>query len=226
MEDINMNLSNEVHTRGGKWPIVLGIISIILSILAVSFTGITAYKNLLKPFELAIRIDQAVQIQHKGNFGLYLNADFFNKSPQNGLITQLAVILYRTNSREDKYLLELSSFRVLNEDNITYSYSQEKLPIFSQPWQRNNKTMSFIYQREEGFPISTGTYICELLIWIDDSIKPKYVKEIKFEITTDVFNLYSERRKAGSVTLEPTNVVGYTPLKSKKLTDEEYKRLH
>lgn len=221
-----MNPSTEVNTRRGKWPIVLGTISIILSVLAVSFSGITAYKNLLKPFELAIGIDQAVQIQHKMNFGLYLDADFFNKSPQNGVVTQVAVILYRTNSKEDKYLLELNSFRVLNEDNVTYSYSPEKLPIFFEPWQRKSKTMSFIYQTGEEFPVSTGTYVCELLVWIDDSTRPKYVREIKFEITTDIYNLYSERRKAGSVTLEPTNVVGYTPLQSRKLTTEEYNRFH
>ncbi len=221
-----MNMSNEDYKKESKSKNILGIFSIIFSGIALLISGLVAYNTALKSFDLAIRIDPAIQIQHKGNFGIYLDVNFFNRSPKNGLITQLAVILYRTNSIEDKYLLSLSSFRVLNQDGVTYGYSQDRLPIFLQPWQRNNKVASFIYQTEDDFPISMGTYVCELLAWTDDGSKPKYIKEIKFEITADILNRYLERRKAGSVTLEPANVIGYTSLKARKLTVEEYKQLH
>lgn len=220
-----MNSSSVIHAGRGKWPIVLSIVSIVLSILAVSFSGITTYKNLLKPFELAIRVYNPIQIQYKDNLGLYLNVNFFNKSPQNGLITQVALVLYKTYSPEDKYLLTLSGLRVLKD--FVYTESEEQLPLFFQPWQRSSKTMSFLYDvKGEEFPISMGTYVCELLVWTEEGMKPKYVEAFKFEITSDLLDRYKERRKGKSTTLEPINIVGYTPFKSKKLTDEEYHRFH
>jgi len=182
-----MNSSSVIHAGRGKWPIVLSIVSIVLSILAVSFSGITTYKNLLKPFELAIRVYNPIQIQYKDNLGLYLNVNFFNKSPQNGLITQVALVLYKTYSPEDKYLLTLSGLRVLKD--FVYTESEEQLPLFFQPWQRSSKTMSFLYDvKGEEFPISMGTYVCELLVWTEEGMKPKYVEAFKFEITSDLLD--------------------------------------
>lgn len=221
-----MSLANEDYSKRRRPRNFIGYSALLISLIALVISVLTSYYNVLKPFELAIRIDPVVSIQHKGNLGLYLDVEFFNKSPKNGLITQLAFVMYKTASMEDKYLLTLHSFRVITEDG-TFGDSEERLPLFFEPWERKSKVLSFIYAVEqEEFPISMGTYTCELLAWTDESIKPKYVKEFKFEISADVLSVYLDRREKGSTTLWPINIVGYTALKSKKLTDAEYRRLH
>jgi len=221
-----MNLSDDNQSEPRKSKNVLGYVSIMIAEIALAISILTSYRNVLKPFELVIRIDPQMQIQHKTNLGLYVHVDLFNKSPTNGLITQVALILYKTASIENKYLLTFNSFRVIDKDGV-YSASEEELPLFFEPWERKTKVMSFIFDiRDEEFPVSTGTYACELLVWTDCSKMARYVEEFKFEISADVLSAYLDRREKGSTTLEPIDIVGYTRLKSKKLTEEEYKQLH
>lgn len=201
-------------------------LSLIGTFLAILISGAVSYYNVLKPFELEVRIDNVVQIQHKiDNFGIYIDAAFFNNSPRNGKITQTTLILYKSDSKEDKYLLELMGF-MIQQDRFVYAPSEEKPRIYFKPWEMQNRVMNFIYLRkDEQFPIMTGTYICELLIWIDDSSKPKYIKEIKFQITPEILEKYQNLKERGSTNLLSVNIVGYTPLISKKLSKEEYNLL-
>lgn len=204
----------------------LGYISILISAIALIVSFGVAYQNVIKPFQLEIHIDPIMQVQHKINLGVYLSVNFFNNSPKNGQITDLGLVLYKTGSEEDKYLLTLWGFRVIGEDG-NYIASEEKLPLFFQPWQRNSKMMNFIYLVEdEQFPLSSVTYIAELLVWTDYTAKPKYIEEFKFDISGDILKIYMDRKELGYTTLEPLAIVGYTPLKSRKLTHEDYMRLH
>lgn len=221
-----MSLSNKDGRNRKVQKNWLGYVSILISAIALIVSFGVAYQNALKPFQLAIHIDPTMLIQHKGNLGLYLTADFFNNSPKNGQVTQLGLVLYKRGSEEDKYLLTLMGFRVIAEDG-NYKASEEELPLVLQSWQRNSRTMNFIYMvLDEPFPLSSGTYIGELLVWTDYSEKSQYVEHFKFDITGDILKAYLERKELGSTTLEPFTVVGYTPLKSKKLANEEYIRLH
>ncbi len=197
-----------------------------ISLIALIISIVIAYQFQLKPFELGIRLDPTIRIQYKGNFGIYIDGDFSNRSPQNGMITNMAVILYKATSPEDKYLLTLLNFRIMNEDD-TYGPSEEELPLYFQPWQRVGKVMNFLYMlRDEQFPISMGTYMCEFLAWTDDKVKPKYIEHFKFEMTADVLELYLARRDANNSSLQELNISGYTALKSKKMTKENYDQLH
>lgn len=200
------------------------IIAVVISLFALFISSWEGYHGVLKPFDLEIRIDPEIQIHHKTNFGLYLNAEFFNNSPNFGLIRRISLVLYKPTSKEDKYLITLNSFRILGDG--VYIQSEEKLPLSFQPWQRTTKMMSFIYDADEQFPISGGTWICELLVWTDERTTPKYFQEIKFDVREDLLQVYLARRKVESTTLEPTNIVGYTPVKSQKLTHEDYQQLH
>jgi hypothetical protein len=202
--------------------VLISYATITISVVALVVSSLTSYNNSLKPFELSVRVSPQMQIQFKGNLGLYMDVDFFNKSPKNGLITELALVLYKITAAEDKYLLEMNSFRVLDTNGI-YRPSQEELPIFLVPWQRSSRTISFIYDiPNEQFPVSMGTYECELLVWIDDEYVPKYREKLRFELTADILNVYLARREKQSTTLQPISIVGYTQFKSRKLTTQEY----
>jgi len=205
--------------RSGIWTAVL------ISMLALIISFLTAYYQVLKPFHLEIRVHPMMQIQHKTNFGLYVTVDLYNASPKNSVITAACIIIGKAQTWEDIYLLELNSFRVLQEDKVTYGQSEETLPILIESWKRHNKIMSFIFQADEQFPISQGIYNCELLLWDRQGEKAKFRERFKFDITSDVLEKYKENRKAGSTSLEPIYVVGYTPLKSRKLTTDEYNLL-
>ena len=204
----------------------LSYLSICLSGIALFISFAVGYNTVLKPFALTVRIDPNLQMQHKINLGLYLHVDFFNNSPKNGQVTEAALILYKVGSEEDKYLLTLLGFRVVGEDGV-WSESEERLPLFFKPWQRQTKSMNFLHLIEEQqFPLASGTYLGELLIWTRYEAQPRYVEHFKFNVSGDLLKAYMQRKELGSTTLEPLTIVGYTPLKSKKLTDEEYKRLH
>jgi hypothetical protein len=204
----------------------LGYISIIISVVALAVSFFVAYRNVLKPFELTIHVDPTIHIQHKTNFGLYLQTDFFNNSPSYGQITQLGLVVYKRGSEEDKFLLTLFAFPVIGANGV-YTDSQEKLPLFFQPWQRSSKTMNFIYLvKDEPFPLASGTYDGELMVWTTYDTKPTYVESFKFDISGELLKVYMDRKEWGSTTLEPLSIVGYTPLKSQKLTPDEYERLH
>jgi hypothetical protein len=221
-----MSESDEVNSNGKKHRSWSKYASIIISAIALFVSLWVAYRNVLKPFELAIHINPTLQVQHKINLGLYLTADFFNNSPSNGQITQLGIVLYKVGSEEDKYLLTLLGFRVIGTDG-NYTASDEELPLFFQPWQRQNRTMNFIYLvQDEEFPLSSGTYVGELLMWTDYDKKPNYISRFKFDITGDVLKAYLDRKQWGSTTLEPLSMVGYTPIKSRKLALEDYNLLH
>ncbi len=167
--------------------------------------------------------------QYKSNFGIYLDADFLSVSPKGGSIRKLALVLYRDNSKDNKYLFEFISFMQESESSIdTISViepSPDWLPMFIPPWQRVSKLMNFIYNSKEQFPIAPGTYICELLIWIENDEQADYMREIRFEMSSDHVDLYKGRRDKQSTWLNPLYVTGYTPVISRKLSPEEYRIL-
>ncbi len=204
----------------------LSILAIVISFVAVLISFLSPYYNILKPFELDVRVDPKIGLHHRDNFGLYVNVDVHNRSPRAGLITDICLVLYGSNSPQDKYLFEIKDFRVLLEDEITYTSSEEKLPLLVEPRQRMNKMVRFVYDSDEEFPISMGTYICEVLLWISDNQKADYVEEFQFKITKDVLDKYIELREKKSTNLQWLSVIGHTPLESKKLTTGEYKLLH
>ena len=123
------------------------------------------------------------------------------------------------------YLLEFNSFRVLAEDNVVYKESEESLPLLLEPWQRYNKLMSFIFEAEEQFPVSQGIHECELLLWDEEQGNARFSRRFRFDITADVLDTYKKNREVGSTSLQSIHMVGYTPLKSRKLTQQEYELL-
>jgi hypothetical protein len=204
-----------------SWP-ALGI-----SILSLAVSAVTSYYALLKPFDMVVTLQPQIQIQHKVNFGIYLSASFVNKSPSNGTITNAALVTYKDSSPDDKYLLNFMAFRVLDKATETYGEAQESLPIFLKPGQIETRTMNFIYFTEkEMFPISTGTYVCELLLWIDAQEKPTYKKQFKFDLSADLLQYYLLKRSQGSTTLSPPiELAGFSQLTARKLNRLEYNQL-
>jgi endo-1,4-beta-mannosidase len=165
-----------------------------------------------------------VQIQHKENFGLYVDLAFQNQSPTGGLITDLVLVINRQETPEDKYLLQSIGFRTIDQQGV-YRYSEEQMPIFLRPTQWEARTVNFLYVNPEQFPISTGTYVAEVLIWVDYQYKARYCATCRFEISADMLNIYLDRRERGSTFLQPITVVGADVQRSKKITDQEYSGL-
>ncbi len=199
-------------------------VSLGLSLLAFTLSGLVAYYSLLKPFSLDIYVDPLVQIQHKSNFGIYLTLDLYNNTPGSGMISKACLIMNNKNNIRDKFLLEFDSFRVM-KDNVVYVTSEQKIPVFFESNKREIKIMSFLYNYDKQFPISMGIYNCELLVWINNEDKVTYKKVFQIDISSDILDDYKKFRDAGSTNLIPIDVVGYTPLKSKKITANEYKML-
>jgi hypothetical protein len=195
-----------------------------MAVAAFIFSVYVTYRTSLKPFSVVTWIEPVVQLHHKGNLGVYLDFSFWNDSPRPGLITGLAVVLYRTESAEDKYMLELNSFRVADSTGV-YHDSEERLPVFLEPWQWTSRTASFIYEDSQQFPIAMGTYNCELLVWVNHEERSRYRSGRRFDISLDNLSTYAKRRDAGSTTLEPIVTVGATLLKAHKLSKEEYESL-
>jgi len=154
--------------------------------------------------------------------GIYLNIDFYNKSPKSGLISEAFLILYRNDNISEKYVLEFTSFRLLDSTKTIYKDSEERFPLVIMPKERINKTLSFLYNIEEQFPITMDVYNAELVILIGDNNKPKYIEKFKIDITKDVLDSYTDKRDKKSTSVEWISVLGYTPMKSKKITEKEY----
>ncbi len=116
---------------------------IVISILALVISGIVAYGTALKPFSLRFWISPYVQIQHKGNLGLYVDLAFQNESPRSGLVTNLVLTLDRQETREDKYLLLPMGFRTVDREGV-YRDSEEQMPIFLCSGQWEARTVNFL----------------------------------------------------------------------------------
>jgi len=194
-----------------------------------------AYQTVLRPFSLDIRVSPFVHIQYKNNFGIYLQTFFYNDSPVNGQISQFAFIINNISTPEDKYLLTLDSFRLLeipsaDGDSIiaTFKNTFESVPIFIEKNQIFARALNFVYNNEEQFPISMGVYECELLVWVNNEEKTYYKELFKFEITSDTLDEYKKRRAENSTFLgSQIYFTGYTPpLTSKKITKQEYLELN
>ena len=209
-----------------KSPNWISRIAIIISVISILISVYTFYNEILKPFDLIIDLYPEIQIQHKLNFGMYVRASFLNNSPQNGLITQTAIIMFKDTNPEDKYIITFDSFRT-SDSNKIYSPSLESLPIFLKPLDRESRIINYLFLKEnEQFPISSGTYVCELLLWIDYNNKPDYRKEFKFTISADMLDWYKMRRDMHSTSLsEPIKISGYAPLTPRKITMDEYEQL-
>ena len=124
-----MDKNRESNKRGSKLRTSIIIVSGLFSIIAMIVSLFVAYTTVLKPFDIEIRVDPRLSIQHKVNLGIYIDVDFYNDSPKDGLITKLALVIYRESNKEDKYLLTFNSFRILKKDGV-YGPSEETLPLF------------------------------------------------------------------------------------------------
>ena len=213
--------TDRVSYSFSSWP------ALIISLLSFAVSLVTSYYALLKPFDMVTTLQPQIQIQHKTNFGIYLSASFVNKSPSNGTITKTALVIYKESSPDDKYLMNFLAFRVLDKTGDVYSESQESLPIFLKPGEIETRTMNFIYDtQKEVFPVSTGTYVCELLLWLDAQEKPTYKNQFKFDLSADILQYYLLKRSQGSTTLSPPiQLVGFSQFTSRKLSPLEYNQL-
>ena len=197
----------------------------IIASVALIVSFLVAYQNSLKSFDPSIRLAPEVGIQHSGNLGLYVTVDIDNRSPRSGLIQDFRIVLWNKQASDDKYLLSFRSFRVLNPDDISWSDSKERMPLLIEPWQRVSKVLAFVYGSEDEFPISMGTYDCELYYWSDYQDQPLKSAPFSFALTKDVLDGYVASRNSKSTSIMFQNIVGHTPLTSKKLTKDEYKAL-
>jgi len=205
-----------------------------ISILAICISFTIPYYNFLKPFELKCQVDQEVGLHWDkfefnstsntwvGNLGLYIKYDIQNRSPQSGIITKMATVMFREENPEDKYLLEFKKFRVLDSTKIAYIDSEEELPLLLKPYDRTSKMAKFVYKGDEQFPITQGTYIVELLLWLENDQKADVEKRLRVQFTKDVVDIYASLRNQESTTLQWIPVVGHTKLVSRKLSEQEY----
>jgi hypothetical protein len=215
----------------------MGRLAVAISVVALLVSFLTPWYNHIKPFELSCQVYERVGIHWakltppagqsgwSGNLGLYLNIDFQNNSPQSGNVTDLGVVLYREANPADKYFLELMGFRVLDSAGASYIDSEEKLPLLFQPWQRSRKMAKFVFDSDIPFPIAQGTYVIEVLVWLEDGDRAAVSRQIRIEFTQDIVDTYGKRKDAQSTTIQTQTVIGYTPRESRKLTDSEYRLL-
>jgi hypothetical protein len=176
-----LNTSETKKSKSGIYAIIIAVISFVISI-------ITIYPTTLKSFSIDTYIHSKINIQYKNIFGLYIKSSFFNNSPKYGSITNMAVIISKTTNKEDKYLLTFDSFRILDEKGIGYKISDEKFPIFFKPRERQNKTINFLFTLDDiDFPISTGTYECDFLVYLQNEDNPPVISKYKFDILPSSF---------------------------------------
>jgi len=198
---------------------------LVLSIFAMGLSIYATYNKEIKPFALDVRVDPHLYMQHKINFGLYVSIDMQNISPNRGMVTQMVLIMYKAANPLDKYLIKFNSFRFKDVDDV-WSPTEEQLPIYFLPNQIQKRTASFIYSLEGNqFPLATGTYKCELLIWTLANEKADLVREFTIEITEDLMDTYKEYRNHSSTNLIPLTIAGYTELKAGKLSEIQYHQL-
>jgi hypothetical protein len=209
--------------RAEHHQLAISRVSICLSIIALAVTALVSYINVFKPFHLVVWVSPVVQIQYKGNLGLYLHADFLNRSPKYGLVTSAAVVFYNTGSRENRYLLPLVSFRTLDEYGV-YKYSLEELPVPLEPWEGKPKVMNFLYDAKAAqIQLVSGLYACELYTWADDGSRVRRVETyFEIEVTPEIVASYQENISINSSSLLNTYFVGLTPLGASKLSEEQY----
>ena len=234
-------LSHSISTEGGyhvmavensrqvgRWTNVRSWISLAASVIAVGVTGIVAYWGTLKPFSLGVWVDPVVQIQHQKNLGVQINLSFRNESPRSGLVSGLAMVMNKSENPEDKYLLTCIGFKTYERvDSATAVYrpTGEQLPVLIGSRQWASRTAGFVYTASEQFPISMGTYDCQVLVWTDYEERARFSESMKFEITAEILDTYEDRRDRGSTWLEPIPTVGTVPLESEKLSTAEYEAL-
>jgi hypothetical protein len=203
---------------------VLPYVSLAVALLSLTVSGAVAYRTSLAPFAPRIWIYPVIQMQHKTNLGLYLDVTFRNGSPTAGLVSEMALILSRPGSEEDRYLLNFAGFRTRDEEGVygVYGGSEDRLPLKLAPHQWTSKTLSFIYLSPDHFPISTGTFNCQLLVWVNYENRARYTETRRFEISAEVLERYTELRESGSTQLQSIEVVGAKKLESRKLSEGEY----
>jgi hypothetical protein len=207
--------------------------SFIFSLIAITISVYTSYILYFKPFDLQIEINPEIHIFHRNDFGMYVGVSFFNDSPQHGSINKLSLVLSSATNNEDHYLLSFEDFKILDTTGMyltkiqVYKAQIERPPILLSPFDKGSVVASFVYDDErQPFPMTQGTYNCELMLWTRNTIKPAYIKYFKFEMTADLFNKYTKHTAEKSSWLESTYLVGFTPDKSRKLELHEYNNLH
>jgi len=116
---------------------------------------------------------------------LYFHIAFKNEAPTVGIITDLALVLNKSESHGEKYLFVFNGFRFLDSTGV-FMDSEERLPIILGPSQWDSRTTRFIYMTSEEFHVTEGMYNAELLIFTDFNRKARYATSCKFEISADI----------------------------------------
>ena len=209
---------------GNRASLVLSLIAIFVSVVSAGVIFWTSYSTIWKSLDLELRVYPTIQIQHKGNLGIYLDVTFINESPQLGIVSETGVVLYKVDNPDDKYLLEFVGFRKL-EDKRVYRDAEDKLPMAVPPNQWSARTLNYLYKMDDEFPISPGTYVCELHVWTNYETVAEYSKVFKFEISSDILDGYKKLRDVASSSLQSITISGHVSLESKKLSLDEYRQL-
>lgn len=195
-------------------------VSVAISLLALGQSTWVNYKTALKPFACDVFCGATVGLQHKTNLGLYVNLVLKNQSPSPGLITQMLLAVHRQETPEDKYLLIPASFPVRGFDDVWRATPAEQVFLGPREWFAG--TVNFLYLSEQQFPIATGLYVCELLVFADFEGRASFSETFRFEISADILAAYMDYREKGSTMLQEVPIVGMRAFESKKLSQEEY----
>jgi len=177
----------------------------------------------LRSFNIDITVQPTLQIQQKlGQFGMYVTSAFLNDTYRSGYITQVCLLLAHSNSRDDRYLLTFNSFRIMSEDKSAFGPSEKLLPIYLQGKEQATRICNFLYDADEPFPLAAGVYNAELLVWTDWDEKADFSHEFSLLISEENAREYVSRKEQSSTRLIMIDMVGYAPLKSRKLSRNEY----
>ena len=216
----------------------LGFLAIIVAFVSLTVSTFVAYYETLKPFQLDVFINPMLGIQHKSqNLGIYMHLSVHNNSPQSGLVTDLALVLRKSDNPTDRYYLKFRDFRVESSRQVSttsegdplflhiYNSAEEPHTIYLKPWDWSSRLAEFLYDNETHFPISTGMYEAELLIWTNYDKKAKFRMTCQFEVSKDILSAYEQRRGSGSSSLELIWVSGEVIRECEKLSEAQYREL-
>lgn len=203
----------------------LSVVALLVSAGALLVSILVGYKGTLQPFMLRFWLSPVVQLQHKGNLGLYIDFTVQNPSPASGIINEMVLVVHRLETPQDRYLLQCIGFMASDERGIAWTLSEEQLPIFMGPGQSAFRTANFLYTNEEHFPIATGVYVAELLVWTDYEPRARYAPTCEFQVSADMLAKYQEWRMKGLTRLQKVPIVGARHLECRKISEAEYREL-
>jgi hypothetical protein len=162
------------------------------------------------------------------DFALIVSVDFFNDSKRTGEVTRMALVVHKVGSEENKYLLTMA--KMVEIDTAGASRPKiERLPLRFERSARFTRLMEFVDYAKGEFPVTPGTYVCELLTWTGYQERADYLNEVKFELTSEDVTRYLKMKETKGNSLKEVPIqlyqLGYIPFNSRKLNENEYKQL-